>query len=334
MVLSQLEASASTTTMLLDGFSMDNLLWDKLEWEKNPPSAEWDHALARLNGHPLQSCLWGDARRDLDGIAQQRWLARQDGAPLWMIRVEERKVLGGKIAWSPRGPTARTVDLTLSVPPGFEKQLKAEGFSLLIMDPWIRVGESLTVDVPHGTRRLPQTIWLDLSVGTDAIYANFHTQMRKGVQRAKRGGIRVETTCDPGRIVEFIALCKSVSQKKGFELRATSAFIDALLRMSERSNGAEAAQFVSLKGDMLASGLFVIRVGRNVHQIWGATNRDMRRDRVGEACQWGVIEWAIGRGCTRYDLEGIDRINNPSVYEFKKRLGGVEITLHGHLLAA
>src|SRR5262249_51163178 len=189
----------------------------------------------------------------------QRWLARQDGAPLWMIRVEERKVLGGKIAWSPRGPTARTVDLTLSVPPGFEKQLKAEGFSLLIMDPWIRVGESLTVDVRGGARRLPQTIWLDLSVGADAVYANFHTQMRKCVQRAKRGGIRVETTCDPERIVEFIALCKSVSQKKGFELRATSAFIDTLLRASKTSNGAEAAQFVSLKGDMLASGLFVIR---------------------------------------------------------------------------
>ena len=116
---------------------MSHLPWGALEWDKDPPPAEWDHALAALSGHPLQSCLWGDARRAVDGIAQHRWLARRDGEPIWMIRVEERKVLGGKIAWAPRGPTGRTADMSLSVPPGFDERLRAEGFSLLICDPWV-----------------------------------------------------------------------------------------------------------------------------------------------------------------------------------------------------
>jgi lipid II:glycine glycyltransferase (peptidoglycan interpeptide bridge formation enzyme) len=38
----------------------------------------------------------------------------------------------------------------------------------------------------------------------------------------------------------------------------------------------------------------------------------------------------VSLGCTRYNLEGIDPINNPSVYEFKKRLGGEEVTLYGY----
>ncbi len=114
-----------------------HLPWGALEWDKDPPPAEWDHALAALSGHPLQSCLWGDARRAVDGIAQHRWLARRDGEPIWMIRVEERKVLGGKIAWAPRGPTGRTADMSLSVPPGFDERLRAEGFALLICDPWV-----------------------------------------------------------------------------------------------------------------------------------------------------------------------------------------------------
>ena len=62
-----------------------------LQWDKDPPPAEWDHALAALSGHPLQSCLWGDARGTVDGIVQHRWLARCNGEPIWMIRVEDAK---------------------------------------------------------------------------------------------------------------------------------------------------------------------------------------------------------------------------------------------------
>jgi hypothetical protein len=303
---------------------VSDLPWGALEWEKDPPAAQWDQALAVLFGHPLQSCLWGDARRALDGIAQHRWLARRDGAPIWMIRVEERKFLGGKVAWAPRGPTGSTSDLSAFVPPGFDEHLKAEGFSLLISDPWVKTGSG-------GIGRLkPQTIWLNLSVGEAVIFKNFHTQMRKGVRRAERGGIRVETTRDRERIREFVALCNSISNEKGFELRLTSALIGFLLRHSGNGTDVEAAQFVALKDDKVGSGLFILRVGKSVHQIFGGTNRGMRQDRVGEACQWGVIEWAIARGCTRYDLEGIDPVRNPSVYEFKRRLGGEEITLSGH----
>jgi hypothetical protein len=307
------------------------LPWGALEWEKDPPTSEWDHALAGLFGHPLQSCLWGNARLALDGIVQHRWLARRDGDPIWMIRVEERKVLGGKIAWAPRGPTGRTADMSLSVPPGFEERLKAEGFSLLIADPWVEMGDRLARRGANA-HPTPQTIWLDLSVGKDVVFNNCHTQMRKGVRRAARAGIRVETTRDAEQIREFVALCSSISDAKGFELRLTSALIQFLLDQSPEGADAsvEAAQFLALKDGRVGSGLFVLRAGKSVHQIFGGTNRDMRQDRVGEACQWGVIEWAIARGCTRYDLEGIDPDNNPSVYEFKKRLGGEEITLPGH----
>jgi hypothetical protein len=304
--------------------------WGALEWEKDPPAAEWDRALAALSGHPLQSCLWGDARHALEGIAQHRWLARRDGEPIWMIRVEERRVLGVKIAWAPRGPTGRTAELSLSMPPGFEKQLKAEGFSLLISDPWIRTTGRLVTRLDNAGRPKPQTIWLDLSAGRDVIFKNLHKHMRNGVRRAERAGVRVETTSDPDRIGEFADLCGTISARKGFDLRVTSAFINTLLNQSKDSEDVEAAQFVSLKDGKLGAGLFVLRVGQSVHQISGGTNRDLRTERVGEACQWGVIEWALTRGCARYDLEGIDPINNPSGYEFKKRLGGEEITLHGH----
>ena len=32
---------------------------------------------------------------------------------------------------------------------------------------------------------------------------------------------------------------------------------------------------------------------------------------------------------SRYDLEGIDPVGNPGVYQFKKKMGGVEVVLQG-----
>ncbi|MGH9746754.1 MAG: lipid II:glycine glycyltransferase FemX [Candidatus Acidiferrales bacterium] len=304
---------------------------DGLVWIKDPPAAEWDCALATLRGHPLQSSVWGRARAMVHGVVEHRWLLRCGDKPVWMIRVEERKIGPiAKIAWAPRGPAGETAELSLSTPPGFSERLRAEGFSLLITNPWINVNggaANSTDDVGGATAR---TIWLDLSQGADAIFQNLHTQTRKGVRRAARSGVVVETASESARIGEFVDLCASISDRKGFKLQVTPAMIATLLRLAADSEHVKTAQFISLKDGQLGSGLFVICVGRNMHQIWGATNRDLRHERVGEACQWATIEWAVALGCTRYDLEGIDPINNPSVYEFKKRFGGKEMTLYGY----
>lgn len=302
---------------------------DRLVWMKDPPVALWDCALATFRGHPLQSSVWGRARAMVHGVVEHRWLLRRGDKPVWMIRVEERKIGPIKIAWAPRGPSGQTAELSLSTPPGFLERLRAEGFSLLITDPWIMVNGG-AMNSPDGVGATTRTIWLDLSQGTDAIFQNLHSQTRKGVRRAARGGVVVETASEPARIGEFVNLCTSIGDRKGFRLQVTPAMIETLLRLAADSEHVKTAQFLSLKDGKLGSGLFVICVGRNVHQIWGGTNRDLRQERVGEACQWASIEWAVARGCTRYDLEGIDPINNPSVYEFKKRLGGKEVTLHGY----
>ncbi len=305
--------------------------WDALQWEQDPPAAEWDRALAALGGHPLQSCLWGDARQAVDGIIQHRWLARRDGEPIWMIRVEERRILGGRVAWAPRGPSGRTAELNLSVPPGFEERLKAEGFSLLVCDPWVSIGDTFVNVSATSASAKPQLMWIDLSQGRDAVFKNLHENKRNDVRRAARAGVRVEMTRDPRRIGEFADLCFNISQEKGFELRVTSVLIDALLSNKSSSEHVEAELFVALKDGKLGSGLIALRVGQNVSQLHCSTDREMRSARVGEACHWGAIEWALARGSMRYDLDGIDPAHNRSVYEFKKHLGGKEITLPGHI---
>ena len=301
-----------------------------LSWSKDPPAAEWDSALAALFGHPLQSSVWGRARAIEDGIVEHRWLLRRDGRPVWMMRVEERSVGGlAKVAWAPRGPTAETRELCLSAPPGLTDCLRAEGFSLLITDPWREAdnGAANPSDVAGPSQ--PRTIWIDLSPGEEAVFQGLDAETRKKLRRAERRGVVVEATSDPARISEFIDLCTATSERKGFELRMTRTMIPTLFSLSASSQCVEPVLFVALKDGMLGYGLFLLRVGRSMHQIWSSTNREFLQERAGEACHWGALKYAIARDCTRYDLEGIDPVNNPSTYEFKKRWGGDEVTLYG-----
>lgn len=74
-----------------------------------------------------------------------------------------------------------------------------------------------------------------------------------------------------------------------------------------------------------------MRAGKHLHYLWGAVDRAHARARAGEALQWAVIEWGLAQGCTRYDLEGIDPVNNPGTYQFKKKMGGTQIQLQQQL---
>ena len=57
---------------------------------------------------------------------------------------------------------------------------------------------------------------------------------------------------------------------------------------------------------------------------------DQRHGRGGLVALAHFLAHAFWRRKCLDHLEGIDPINNPSVYQFKRRLGGEEVTLHGH----
>ena len=298
-----------------------------LAWADGLAGDRWDAALAALGGHPLQSSLWGDARRAVDGIRDHRWMARRGAEVVWMVRFEERRIPGvGRVAWAPRGPTGATPSVLKEVHRDFMGRLKRSGFILAVTDPWF-AAEATSSQSRKGPVK-PHTIWIDLGQGKDVLWKNFHTQMRKGVRRAARGGVVVDQTRTREDVGRFFALCRGISEAKGFRLPGSLPLMERLLRDGEQ-NEVEGRLFVARHEGRLAAGLFILRCGRSVHQIWGASDRDLSQQRVGEAVQWAVMEWAIEQGCQLYDLEGIDPVNNPGVYGFKKKMGGEEVTLAG-----
>ncbi len=289
--------------------------------------ADWDRELARLGGHPWQSALWGDAQRDVLGARDHRLLVRSGGEVTQMVRVEERRVAGlCRLAWIRRGPTSAA----LSPKPGQLRPevvdwLSGRGFLLAVSDPWLASrADAGATDASGG----PRTIWLDLSIGRERLLQGLQTHWRNGVMKARRRGVVVSTTQDPALVAEYFRLCSHISQVKGFQIRTSPELILRLIT-APKSDAAEAELFLAMCDGQIAAGALILRCGRSVHYMGGASNRAFSRQHPGEALHWAVIETALGKGCTCYDLEGIDPKGNPGTYAFKRKMGGEEVALTG-----
>jgi hypothetical protein len=289
------------------------------------PSEDWDRALAQLGGHPWQSALWGNARRNVDHVIDHRWLVRRGDDIVQMIRLEERRIPGiGRVAWVPRGPTTAGGDAApFEFEPAIIDGLGQRGFVAAVANPWRRNPLQTRDALPPVTA--PRTIWIDLRVGQDQLWHNLERQYRYGVGRAQREGVVVEDTRDPARVTEFFGLCGQISRTKGFQLRTSERLMSHLLEARDQHVGAHlfAARY---KGRM-AAGAFVLRCGKSIHYLWGASDRTFSRQRAAEAVHWGIMQWAVKLGCARYDLEGIDPEGNAGTYAFKKKMGGEEVPL-------
>ena len=296
-----------------------------MQIEQDLSSAEWDRALVDVGGHPWQSAHWGDARREVDGIVDHRWLLRNGREIVQMLRFEERRIPGlGKVAWIPRGPTA-TGETAVSpvLSPPLRDCLKRQGFILAVTNPWRRAPAN-KADVPDP--RCALTMWLDLTLGKDQLWCNLSQQWRRNVGLARRENVVVETTRDPELIAEYFELCSRISQMKQFELRTSPKLIQRLVSR-QTVDAVEARLFLARCDNRVAAGALAFRCGNSIHYFGGASDRAFTRQRPGEAVHWGVVEWGLGLGCRRYDLEGIDPLGNPGTYSFKKKMGGEEVAL-------
>lgn len=296
-----------------------------MEWIVNQESSEWDRHLASLNGHPLQSALWGDARQQVDGIIDIRFICIENDEPIFMARVEERKVpMLGKVAWIPRGPAIAKGRSFSEFEKYFFVLLKQKGFCLAIQDRYEAIDAPLDLQNPAQVK----TIWIDLVQGETELKKKLDKQWRYGIGRAEREGVKIEESRNRQDMEAFFFSCRQVSEAKNFHLPGSAELLYELL-----NNGTHNKQtmtlFLAKYGGDVAAGAMVARSGKHLHYLWGMADRRFSKQRAGEAVQWSVIQWAIEQGCTLYDLEGIDPVNNPGTYQFKKKMGGEVVVLKG-----
>lgn len=292
------------------------------EWKENLSAAEWDATVAALKGHPLQSALWGDARKQIDGIKDARWAAFKDGQPVCLMRFETHRVLKSiNIAWVPQGPIVLEANYELLLQKEFLQRLHQQGFSLCVINRWQKILPNKLTDA------FVNTIWIDLTLGKEKLWANLHKQCRNDVRRAKKKGVSIERVRNHKDVQAFYQLCQATSLSKNFRLNTSEKLMSQLLQSDQGE--VESHLFVARYEGQLCGGAFIIRAGENVHYLWGATDRQYAKLSIGETLQWEVMDWAVQQNCKKYDLEGIDQKKNSGTYHFKMKFGGEVVALPG-----
>jgi len=295
-------------------------------WSDSINPLSWDRELVELGGHPLQTWLWGEARLQAENIMYKCYRAVEGNKLKALARVETRHVpMLGNVAWIPKGPVYVSVnDIRPGVPESLANHLRNEGFILCASSPWI---ERLNNSDTYSNTRCPWTIWIDLKVGKKKLLDNLNKQWKYHASKALRHGIIIELSDCLEDVPGFYSLCKNVSDSKGFELPGSQLLMEKLLALSGKNEFVCPRLFLAKYDNKLCAGLFVIRTGKHIHYMWGGMSREHSRLKPSEAVQWAVMEWAVENGCQLYDLEGIDPVNNPGTYDFKKRMGGREVAL-------
>lgn len=312
--------------LLLFSFSSQGVIL--LNWNFDVDAKQWDNLLSLNNGHPLQSALWGEARRRVDGVEDRRWAAFDGGEVVWMGRYEIRQIpVGGRVVWIPRGPVSIDHPLAMSAHLEFLSMLKEQGYLICFTDPYPQALCNESHGIPLSASA--KTLWLDLKNDKDVLFNNMHKKLRYGVRAAERAGVVLEVTRSPEDVTSFFQLCDQISETKQFALPGSEQLLQELLLLSRPDSAYKAHLFVARFGGRLVSGYLSIENGNSLHNIWNGTERSSSKQCPGEAVLWHQVAWGVDAGLSIYDQEGIDEENNPGCYKFKKRLGGEEVTLPG-----
>ena len=83
--------------------------------------------------------------------------------------------------------------------------------------------------------------------------------------------------------------------------------------------------FIAYKNKTPISALIGTAMGNTGIYLLGATNEEGMKLKASYLLQWEMIKWLKQKDIIRYDLGGIDPINNPGVYEFKTGISKNEV---------
>lgn len=292
-----------------------------IEWHTELYPDEWDSLLKFFSGHPLQSALWGMSRYEGDQISDMRWLAKIEGQPCFMARIECRQLFRWiKIAWIPKGPIYHPFQSEINVHLSFLKALKQAGFWFCITNPYIIISKP-SVNAHH-------TRWINLTEK-----AQLWKLLKKNIRNEILFSQKHEITCKESRdeqdIQSFFLLCDTLSKKKKFKLGTSFSKLKFLIAHSNKN--IQSHLFLAYQKKQLCGGAFIIGVGEKIHYLWGAIDHEFAKYNVGLALQWHILQWGVDNHYHKYDLGGIDLKKDPGNYLFKKKLGGETIHLSGHL---
>ena len=172
-----------------------------------------------------------------------------------------------------------------------------------------------------------RTIIVDIARTKDDIRQSLHQKWRNCLNRSEKNQLEVTRGTDSIFFQQLTYLYNDLRERKNFDVDLEPDFY-----LKVQRNLPENEKFVvhiaKFNGKPVAAHLGSY-LGDTAVYLLGAANHDGNKLNASYLLQWLVMLYAKERGCHWYDLGGIDPDNNPGVYRFKQRMGGIELTAPG-----
>lgn len=226
---------------------------------------------------------------------------------------QRRWPFGWKYLYAPRGPVFKNPNDQIQISnilKELEKFAREHGAVFLRIEPPYSKSRNLEIEKSVRTQSVQphQTLRIDLTQSEDALLKAMHQKTRYNIGLSEKHGVRVEEKND---IEAFFKLLQTTTTRDGFRMHPREHYETILATLDAK------LFFASHNGQPLATAL-VAFFGATAYYLHGASANEHRDVMAPYALHWEIMRKAKRRGCTTYDLWGVDEKRWPGVTRFKQ----------------
>ncbi len=168
--------------------------------------------------------------------------------------------------------------------------------------------------------RFRRTLLVDLRPPLETLHQGLHQKWRYHLKKAQKLKLEITEGEDDSHFAEFERVYAQMLDRKQFEGSDPKPYRN----IQKNLMGHEKMRvFLCQAEKQTCAGGVVSPIGKMGIYLFGATNNLGIKTYGSYLVHWRMLEWIKGRGCTSYDLNGINPDTNPGGFQFKTQLGGV-----------
>ncbi len=258
-------------------------------------------------------------------------------ATTWCVQMQTGK-LGKFWFYSARGPVTDNPQAAEFLINHTQQVLKERGGIFWRLDPywseslWQKLPSTINHSLPTQTYQPTDTLEIDLTVDEEDILAQMKQRGRRGVRKATKAGVYVETIAHasfrPEDIDDWWELNQVTTGRDGFAGHEKAYYENFLTTLKDES----VLFFATLNGQRLAAAISTFVADKAIYYFGASTSdRELNKLKAPTLLQWEMMKYGKAKGCRTYDFLGIapeDQPNHPyaGITQFKNGFGGYRKT--------
>jgi hypothetical protein len=303
---------------------------------------DWNREAAAFQDHNYQQTWsWAEAMARRNGALCEHVAIRSGSQTLGLAAVRIKKAAGVGVAYVRGGPITRSdsadhgARLEQVLHGLAEEYVVRRGLVLRILAPLgppESNGDACAAFersgfVPTDRSKAYRTRVMRIDRPLEEIRLSLSRNWRNNLSRGLRKNLELATGTDDALFEPLCGLHSDLLERKGFGVDLDADFYRAVQR---EHSGPEKFHVLNATLDgQVVSSLLVSMHGDSWIGLIGATHASGAKIYAAYYLFWKAVEMARDRGMRWFDLGGIDPEGNPGVYNFKKGMGGQEMSAPG-----